>query len=84
MAFGPRRRMVQPTSMNTVLLLNSATVDSAHASSGIISGGILRIVGSAHDLVDKKGNYNCTQKHICTCSHANKIIISNYYRAKSI
>ncbi|KAI0228216.1 hypothetical protein LSAT2_021307 [Lamellibrachia satsuma] len=34
--FGPRRRMVRPTSLS---LLNSATVDSAHSSSGNLSGG---------------------------------------------
>ena len=42
--FGPRRRMVRPTSLS---LLNSATVDSAHSSSGHVSGGNLRIAVSA-------------------------------------
>ena len=44
--FSPCRQLVLPTSLKTMSLLNSATVDSAYASSGI-----LRIVVLAHDLI---------------------------------
>ena len=49
--FSPFRRMVLPTSMKTALLLKSATVDSAHDNNRFLSSGILRIVVSAHSLI---------------------------------
>ena len=65
--FGPRTQTVRPTSLS---LLNSATVDSAHSSSGHLSGGNLRIVVSANGLNQQErwsgGNYDCAQKHAHT------------------
>ena len=60
-----------------------ATVDSAHASSGILSGRILRIVVLAHGLFRKETEVMITHTNIRTRSHAN-IIIDNYHTAMSM